>query len=177
MIHALIVGAKGVGKSTLIRRVLQELARPVAGFETKKEDSMKDDLHGIPVYIYEPEKPRIHSKENLAGYCTDHGVQICDGIFDNYAPKLKQTVPDDSILVFDELGFMESQEKDFCEAVLNRLGGEIPVIAAVKDRDIPFLIEVRSHPHCRCFYITEENREELFPEVLEFFRSQLPSHL
>ena len=38
--HALIIGAPGVGKSTLIRRVLAELNRPVFGFLTKKEDAL-----------------------------------------------------------------------------------------------------------------------------------------
>lgn len=35
--NALIVGARGVGKSTLIRRVLETLGRPVTGFETEKK--------------------------------------------------------------------------------------------------------------------------------------------
>ena len=35
--HLLLVGAPGVGKSTLIRRVLKKVDRPVFGFETKKE--------------------------------------------------------------------------------------------------------------------------------------------
>ena len=38
--HALIVGDRGVGKSTLIRRVLAELNRPLFGYETKKEEQL-----------------------------------------------------------------------------------------------------------------------------------------
>ena len=49
--HALIVGDRGVGKSTLIRRVLQELNRQVFGFETKKEEALEDSLRGCPIYI------------------------------------------------------------------------------------------------------------------------------
>ena len=49
--HALIVGERGIGKSTLIRRVLKELNRPLFGFETKKEDALADEVKGSPVYI------------------------------------------------------------------------------------------------------------------------------
>ena len=39
--HLLLVGAPGVGKSTLIRRVLKKVDRPVFGFETKKRPPME----------------------------------------------------------------------------------------------------------------------------------------
>ena len=57
--HALIVGDRGVGKSTLIRRVLKELNRPLFGFETKKEEQLEDPLRGCPIYIYDAGKPHI----------------------------------------------------------------------------------------------------------------------
>jgi len=68
---------------------------------------------------------------------------------------------------------MESESEAFCGAVMHLLDGDAPVIAAVKDKDFPFLEAVRSHPNCKCFYIDEENRNELFPEVLAFVKEQL----
>ena len=47
--HALIVGDRGVGKSTMIRRVLEALDRPVFGFETKKEQHLEDPGFRRPV--------------------------------------------------------------------------------------------------------------------------------
>ena len=43
--NVLIVGARGAGKTTLIRRVLESLDCPVWGFETEKE--------GDQVHIYD----------------------------------------------------------------------------------------------------------------------------
>ena len=68
---------------------------------------------------------------------------------------------------------MESKEKAFCDAVLERLDGDIPILAAVKDKEIPFLNQVRNHPNCKCFFITEENRDKLVDEVLEFMKNQI----
>ena len=62
--HTLIVGERGVDKSTLIGRVLNALDRPVYGFETKKEDSLADELRGSPVYIYDAWQERVRTTEN-----------------------------------------------------------------------------------------------------------------
>ena len=101
--NVLIVGARGAGKTTLIRRVLESLDCPVWGFETEKE--------GDQVHIYDAGAEHVPTEEN-------------------------------------------------------------PVIAAVKDRDTAFLSSVRSHPGCRCFFITEENRDALYEEVLDFVKKQ-----
>ena len=167
--HTLIVGAPGVGKSTLIRRVLQTLDRPVFGFETKKEDAFADAVNGSPVYIYDAGGPYVQRAENLVGYCkARHTHPIREG-FDRYAPKLRRPVPDDTIIQLDEIGTMESSSTEFCSAILALLDGDIPVIAAVKEKDTPFLNAVRQHKNCRCFYITEENRDALYEDVMAFF--------
>lgn len=171
--HALIVGPRGVGKSTLIRRVLEQLNLPLTGFETKKETALEDEKLGSPVYIYEVGKPRVQTPENLVGYCKHHRMAQMPAGFDTFARKLSGPVPEGHLVLMDELGFLEAQSPVFCSRVLALLDGDAPVIAAVKDKDFPFLQAVRSHPNCRCFFITPENREELAREVLAFLKGQV----
>lgn len=173
MTHALIVGPRGVGKSTLIRRVLTELGRPVFGFETRKEDRFATESEGSPVYIYQAGQPHFQRDDNLVGWSGNKDSCTTKAAFDRYAPKLRMPIPEDHIILLDELGFMEASSEDFCEAVLALLDGDIPVIAAVKDKNIPFLEEVRSHPKGKCFYISEENRDERFLAVLDYMKTQL----
>ena len=164
--HVLITGAPGVGKSTLIRRVLAELNRPVFGFETKKETALADGEKGSPVYIYEVGKERRQSEENLAGWCEKRQNEVYKEVFDRYASKLRAPIPKGGIIVMDEIGTMESVSEEFRTAVMALLDGDVPVIAAVKHKDTPFLHGVRNHPKGICFHLTEENREELYGEVL-----------
>ena len=171
--HALIVGDRGVGKSTLIRRVLKELNCPVSGFETKKEAQPEDPLLGCPIYIYEAGKPHRRTPENFVCCHRAADPAAVTAAFDRYAPKLLEPMPEAVLVKLDELGFLEAGSEAFCRAVLRLLDGDRPVIAAVKDRDVPFLNAVRAHPAARCFQITEENRDELYEEVLAFMKQQL----
>lgn len=171
--HALIVGDRGVGKSTLIRRVLKELNCPVFGFETRKEAQPEDPLRGCPIYIYDAGKPHVRTPENLIGYHRESYTAAITAAFERYAPRLLLPVPENAVVQLDEIGFLEANSEAFCRAVLRLLDGSRPVLAAVKNKDIPFLCALRSHPNARCFSITAENREALYEEVLEFMKLEL----
>ena len=75
MTHALLVGPRGVGKSTLIRRVLEELQVPVSGFFTRKEPNLAHPTLGAPVYFYPMDEPERRGPARLLGYCKDHCTQ------------------------------------------------------------------------------------------------------
>ena len=61
--HALIVGDRGVGKSTLIQRVLAELNRPLFGYETKKRNSWKTLSAAVPSICMMQEVPTARCRK------------------------------------------------------------------------------------------------------------------
>jgi len=166
--HIVIAGPRSVGKSTLARRLAEELKRPLFGFETKKEDDLAKEPNGSPIYIYGACGEHTQTEENLVGYCKDQKFISIKEAFDRYAVKLGGPAPEGCVVFMDELGFMESVSEDFCRAVIERLDGDIPVIAVAKDKETPFLDAVRNHPKCRCFNMTAENRDELYSEIKNF---------
>ena len=170
--HALIVGARGVGKSTLIRRVVEDLGRPTFGFETKKEDSLARPGKGSPVYIYKAGEEHRQTEGNLVAWCENRCNAVVPAAFDRFALSLLAPVPEGSVVVMDEIGVLEASSEAFCEAVLRLLDGNTPVIAAVKDKDTLFLEQVRRHPGCKCFSLTPENREGIQIEVTAFLKGK-----
>lgn len=163
--HILICGDVGVGKSTLVNRLLAQNTRPLYGFITKKETPDENGFH--PIYIHPAgAAKRHHESENLIGTCDRriHNINP-DGFNLLGVDYLRAT--QDGIIVMDELGFMESQAEAFTRAVFAALDGKIPVIAAVKARyDVPFLNEVRAHSKSQLYMISLENRDALLEELL-----------
>ena len=111
----------------------------------------------------------MQTGQNLLGYCKNHCFKTIDGTFDRFASEILKPVSDQHLIVFDEIGFMESQESAFCEAILARLDGDIPVLAAVKDKDIPFLRRIKVHPQCVCFDLNRMAWDECFENTLAVF--------
>ena len=68
----------------------------------------------------------------------------------------------------DELGFMEAKAEKFTQRIWELLDDDVPILAAVKKRpDIDFLVRLCKHPKAQVYYLTEENAEELYRELLE----------
>lgn len=174
--HTLIVSSRNSLQHDFIHRITDACGRPVYGYETQREPEMKIFPQGEPIYIHPFGGEHHFSEDNLIGYCINHKPYTISGVFNRYARKLLQPVPAGSILAFDEIGFMESQEKEFCDAIRTRLDGDIPVIATIKDKQIPFLMELRNHPKCHCFFLKKNNQDLLFKEVLEYVQNILSTY-
>ena len=169
--HIFLVGAPGVGKSTLTEALLAHLQRPVWGFCSKKEDALAQEPLGSPIYLYEAGKPRIQEAHRLMGWCKDRKPLVIPEALDAFAPLLDREPPESHVILMDEIGFMESASPAFCKGILRHLDGDKPVIAVVKDKDTPFLRSVREHPKGTCFYVEEKNRDSLLPLLLEHIQT------
>ena len=149
--HLFLTGDKGVGKSTLARCLLA--GHTPCGFRTVRVTGVLDrpSVHLLPAVGGVP------SAENLLFYC---GAYSCERFDTLGTAALRDR--DGDVLLMDELGFLERDAHRFQEAVLAALRGDQPVLAAVKNRNDPFLQAVRGVPGVRVLYITRENREGLF---------------
>ena len=172
--HILICGERGVGKSTLIEKLLAASSRPRYGFITKMRPAGPDGFH--PIYIHpagQPVAERTYTEENCIGTCDSRTHRPNLDAFNVLGVRYIEAARPDGIIVMDELGFFEAKADDFTAAVLAALAGDVPVIAAVKSRtDIPFLNAVRAAPKAEVFYITPENREELYERLLPSIKAQ-----
>lgn len=164
MKHILICGSPGCGKSTLIKKILLKVKTTVSGYITVKESALENE-NGEPVYLYPCGKPYMVGEGILLGYSKNRQLFPDKDAFDRAAKEIPELAAGGGLIVADEIGRMESVSEDFMGAVLKLLDGDVTVIAAVKNKDTEFLNKVRNHPNCRCFYINEENRNELYEEV------------
>lgn len=110
--HILICGERGVGKSTLIRRLLAENCRPVGGFVTRRLTQADGDGM-FPIYLHAaalPPEERPYDPEHLVGTCDSRRSVRYPEAFDRLGPPL---LTSGGLLVMDELGFLENDAHRF----------------------------------------------------------------
>ena len=139
--HILLCGNRRSGRSSMIRALLNGLPLPVAGFMTRTMNTRPDGYHQIYMFPYGEENPQPVETCHI-GDCNTRERVIHNEVFNTLGVELLQQKAG-HIFVLDEIGFMESDAKTFCSTVLERLAGDVPVLAAVRTSIMtPFLHEV-----------------------------------
>ncbi|MHB8963227.1 MAG: nucleoside-triphosphatase [Saccharofermentanales bacterium] len=165
MKHIFITGDIGIGKSTLIGKLLSLYPdKKPHGFYTKKKPVQPDG--GCCVYIHPAQEAKRHyNKANCIAACAVGHVQIYGYVLDTAGAALLSGIPPMSLVVMDELGFFESEAPAFCSKVLNILDSDCSVIGVVRDAATPFLDAVRTRPDVAIYRMTMENRDTLFDRI------------
>ncbi len=170
MTHLLLTGEVQVGKSTLIRRLLE--AHPgwrVGGFQTvTRWAGRQGSVHIIPACAGQ-EACTADNCVGLRDLDVKRPVSYPE-VFDRVGPGLLRPEGAD-LLLMDELGTMERQSPAFCGAVLRALDSGVPVLGVIKPRSSDLLDTVRAHPRVKVVTVTRENREVLL-ETLERWASE-----
>jgi nucleoside-triphosphatase THEP1 len=148
--HILISGDRGVGKSTLIERLLAHCPRPRYGFITRMEPAGADGFR--PIYIHPANQAPaqwVYTEGNCIGTCDSRTHRPDREVFNTLGVRYVREARPGGILIMDELGFFEAQAESFADAVLAALAGDIPVIAArTADQLLP-LLAACEHPISR----------------------------
>ena len=154
--HIFLTGPLQSGKSTAIARYLVGRPEAPGGFRTHW------DRAGGRLTL-----ELLETGETLSVATMEpHGVRADRAAFDAAGERLLSAPAGRrSLLLMDELGFLENDAHRFQAAVLAALDGSTPVLAAIKPKETDFLRRVRQHPCGEVFYITPESREALYQRL------------
>ena len=154
--HIFLTGPLQSGKSTAIARYLVGRPEAPGGFRTRW------DRAGGRLTL-----ELLETGETLSVATMEpHGVRADRAVFDAAGERLLSAPAGRrSLLLMDELGFLENDAHRFQAAVLAALDGSTPVLAAIKPKETDFLRRVRQHPCGEVFYITPESREALYQRL------------
>ena len=163
MKHIILRGGRGVGKSYLLRAVLEGENYTLGGFFTRREPGPAGEVDSV--YIHpagEPEAIWRFDNENCVGLSRKHRLLArYPTVFDTLGVRFLSVPEKPDIIVMDELGLMEKEAVLFQRGVLRALDGETPVLAVVKNRETDFLTAICDHPRVSVFEVTLENRADL----------------
>jgi nucleoside-triphosphatase len=167
----LITGAPGIGKTTVIRRIADELRnKGLRGFYTE-EIREKGERRGFRMVAFDGTTHIIADidfpkRHRVGKYGVD--VQMLDDAAQLLCPDLAAR-----IYLVDEIGRMECLSQRFVTAMRSLISSHIPVVATVGVRGGGFIAEVKRRPECELWEVTRANRDDFPGRVLAWLAERM----
>lgn len=164
-LNLLITGKPGVGKTTLVERVVERLrgSRRLAGFTTTEVRWPAGERLGFDIVTLDGkqgELARVGLKSPVR--VGRYGVNLES--FERLAlPELARH--DVDFIVIDEIGKMECSSGRFRRAVEDVLDAPVTVLATIGMSHLAFFQAIRARPDVKLLTLTERNRDALVGEL------------
>ena len=168
--RVLLTGRPGSGKTTLIKRILNEVPQRFGGFYTEEIRDHGARVGFKVVALEGGEAVFAHvdftTPERVGKYRLDLSALEAVGV-----NAIRKAVQGKRLIVIDEIGPMEIRSAPFREAVVDALDSELPVLATIFLRSLPFTDAIKSRPDVELIEVRPNNREELVPQMSEKFKT------
>jgi nucleoside-triphosphatase len=165
----LLTGRPGCGKTTLIKRVAKNLSQRAAGFYTE-EIRERDVRVGFKLVTLRGDEGVLahvdfKTPERLGKYGLDLSALEAVGV-----TAIREAAQAQRLVVIDEIGPMEIRSAIFRNAVSDVLKSDVPVLATIFARSLPFTDAIKSRPDVLLIEVRPDNRERLVSEMSEKFK-------
>jgi nucleoside-triphosphatase len=169
----LITGRPGSGKTTLIKRIVDELPQRCGGFYTEeiREHGIRvgfkvvalDDDQAVFAHV------DFATSERLGKYRLDLSALEAVGV-----KAIRDAVRARRLVVIDEIGPMEIRSAVFRDAVSHALDSSVSVLGTIFARSLPFTDVIKRRPDVTIFEVRPDNRKKLVSELADKFRDPNP---
>jgi nucleoside-triphosphatase len=168
--RVLLTGHPGCGKTTLIKRILNRLPQRFGGFYTEEIRDHGTRVGFKVVALGGGEAVFAHvdftTPERVGKYGLDLSALEAVGV-----NAIREAVQAERLIVIDEIGPMEIRSVGFREAVNDALDSELPVLATIFSRSLPFTDGIKSRPGVVLIEISPNNRDRLVSQLSEKFKT------
>jgi nucleoside-triphosphatase len=170
--NILITGLPGIGKTTIIKKLAEELKNlGLAGFYTAeiREGGVRQgfELVGLNGRRGLLSHVDIKSTYRVGRY----GVALRS--FEIFLDSLALADPKTQVVIIDEIGKMECLSPKFKAVVRDVLDSEKPVIATIALKGAGFIAEVKNRVDIKLVEMTAGNRDALPAEIAGYVREIL----
>lgn len=161
--NILVTGPPGIGKSTVIERIVRRIQRPVIGFFTK-EIREEEKRVGFAIITLDGKKGVLAHKDIKGRFRVgNYGVNMED--IDRIAVPSIRPAGSEVIVVIDEIGKMECLSTLFRESLITVLDSGNPVLGSIALKGSPFIEKVKVRKDIFLVEVTERNRDELIASL------------
>lgn len=163
----LLTGPPGVGKTYLIRRVVERLDVEAGGFyTTEMRDTVSDRRIGFRIHTLDG-RTAILASVDIDGQprISKYGVDVA-ALEKVAVSSIRTAMRTRDLIVIDEIGPMELLSDAFCDAVREALESDVPVLGTIVQRSRPFTDQIKTRSDVTVIEVSYDNRDELAEEIL-----------
>lgn len=170
--NILITGIPGIGKTTLIKSISQELKLyEPTGFYTE-EIKERNERKGFRLISLNGREGILSHVDLVAKYrVSKYGVDIKG--FEDFLDSIDLFNPAVKIIIIDEIGKMECLSQKFNKMITQMLDSDKIVIATISLKGIPFIETIRRRRDVKLHLMTRGNRDSLSSIIFYDIRSSL----
>lgn len=162
--HILLTGVPGIGKSTIVKTVIASFAGPMKGTYAE-EENIEGERVGFILHTLEGQSAYLAHQNMVSPYrVAKYGVNI-DAIESLIIPAISPL--NESVIVIDEIGFMQSYAPHFLDAVTTALDHAPCVLGTIPIGDTDRILKIKQRPDVQLIEVTHENRNALPAIILE----------
>ncbi|MEA1928921.1 MAG: nucleoside-triphosphatase, partial [Candidatus Auribacterota bacterium] len=174
--NILITGYPGVGKTALVRQVIDELGLNPVGFYTE-EIREGGKRAGFRIKSLTPGLPRMEgilARMGLDGPYRrgPYTINIRD-MEEVGARALEEALTRRGLIVIDEIGNMEMVSRRFQEAVIDCLDSPRLVLGVIKAESGPFVNRIKPRLDVEIIELTRERYDEIKSDVMKKIRLRI----
>lgn len=169
MKNILLTGRPGIGKTSVIKEVIDSLELDAGGFYTKeiREEGIRK---GFEIITLNGRKGILAHVDCRSPYhVSKYGVNIKD-LEEIAAPAIEEALKNKECIIIDEIGRMELHSPKFCSLVKKALDSEKKVLGTIQARHNEFLDSIRERKDTKIIEVTFENRRKIVKEIKEILK-------
>ncbi len=175
-----LTGKKGVGKSTLICRILEGQGFSYGGFRTvvrMDEGRNRRVCHMVSAFSKQGlcDAASVPCKENRIFYCRnkDELFPAFQNVYEKIFAAVEKYENRLDLILMDELGAAERRYDRFRMLVNKWLDADIPVLGVLQQVDFDFLEGIKRRRDVALYEINEDNRETFAPIIGNAIRMEI----
>ena len=173
MKNILLTGRPGIGKTSILKEIIDTLKINAGGFYTR-EIREGGTRKGFEIITLNGKKGILAHVDCRSPYrVSKYGVNIKD-IEEIAAPALREALKNKECIIIDEIGRMELYSPKFCSLVKKVLDSEKKVLGTIQARHNEFLDSIRERKDTKVIEVIFENRRKIVKEIKEVLRWREP---
>ncbi|OBR90752.1 NTPase [Clostridium ragsdalei P11] len=159
-------GEKGIGKSTLLEKVIENIDCSIGGFIQEKEFAEGMKIFKV-ISLYNPDDNYIMGRYDMKKEKMHMDMDIFNVIANDV---LLKSLYSRDLIVLDELGFMEENAPLFKDTIFKILNSDKHVIGVLKECDGDFVQKIAKREDVQVIRIDKNNRNFMEGKILQILQ-------